>query len=68
MNNITINNNPNKKRPIPDSPENRKRNKTVSSKLRRSIAFTGWRRNIGAREKIEAKELRSKHITLDLGS
>lgn len=43
----------------------RKRNRKISSKLRRSIAFAGWRRNIGAREKIEAKELRSKHITLD---
>lgn len=41
---------------------NRKRNKKVSDKLRRSIAFAGWRRNIGAREKIEAKELRAKQI------
>lgn len=39
---------------------NRKKNKTVSHKLKRAIAFAGWRRNIGAREKIIAKELRSK--------
>ncbi len=44
---------------------NRKRNKTVSGKLRRSIVFTGWRRNISAREKIEVKELRSKQLPLD---
>ncbi len=44
---------------------NRKRNKTVTGKLRRSIAFAGWRRNIGAREKIGAKELRSKQIILE---
>ena len=42
----------------------RKRNKTVTGKLRRNIAFAGWRRNIGAREKIEAKELRSKQSIL----
>lgn len=40
----------------------RKRNKKISNKLRRSMAFAGWRRNIGAREKIEAEELRSKQI------
>ena len=44
---------------------NKKKNKKVSNKLRRSIAFAGWRRNIGAREKNEAKELRSKQIFLD---
>ena len=43
----------------------RKKNKKVSDKLRRSIAFAGWRRNIGSREKIEAKELRSKQIILE---
>ena len=40
----------------------RKKNKKVSAKRRRSMVFSGWRRNIGAREKIEAKELRSKQI------
>lgn len=39
---------------------NRKRNKSVSHKLKRAMVFSGWRRNIGAREKIIAKELRSK--------
>lgn len=43
----------------------RKKNKKVSNKLRRSIVFAGWRRNIGAREKIEAKELRSKQFVLE---
>lgn len=39
-----------------------KRNRSVTHKLKRAIAFSGWRRNIGAKEKITAKELRSKHI------
>ncbi|KKS00591.1 MAG: hypothetical protein UU52_C0030G0007 [Candidatus Levybacteria bacterium GW2011_GWB1_41_21] len=36
------------------------RNKSLSKKRKRAIAFAGWRRNIGAREKIIAKELRDK--------
>ena len=44
---------------------NKKTNRTASGKLKRNIAFSGWRRNIGAREKIEAKELRSRQIILE---
>ena len=39
---------------------NRKKNKSLSHKLKRAMAFAGWRRNIGANEKIIAKELRSR--------
>jgi hypothetical protein len=44
---------------------NRKRNKSVTHKLKRTLAFASWRRNIGAREKITAKTLRSKQVILD---
>jgi len=44
---------------------NRKKNRTLSGKLKRTIVFAGWRRNIGARERIIAKELRSKQAILD---
>jgi len=44
---------------------NRKRNKSLTHKLKRAVAFAGWLRNIGAREKITAKTLRSKQVILD---
>lgn len=32
------------------------KNKTTSHKLKRALAFTGWRRNISGKEKWSAKE------------
>ncbi len=40
----------------------RLRNNSISHKLNRAIAFAGWRRNISGKEKLIAKELRSKKI------
>jgi len=34
------------------------KNKSISHKLKRAIAFSGWRRNISAKEKLNAKESR----------
>ncbi|KKP80978.1 MAG: hypothetical protein UR81_C0010G0006 [Candidatus Levybacteria bacterium GW2011_GWB1_35_5] len=41
---------------------NRRKNKSVSHKLKRNIASASWRRNISAREKIIAKELRDNKL------
>ena len=41
------------------------KNKYVSHKLKRSIAFASWRRNISGKEKLIAKELRSKQAITD---
>ena len=35
------------------------RSKSISHKLKRAVAFAGWRRNISGKE-IDRKELRSK--------
>ncbi len=40
------------------------RSKSISHKLKRTIAFAGWRRNISGKEKLITKELRSKKINL----
>lgn len=36
------------------------RNRSISRKLKRAIVFSGWRRNISAKEKIIAKESRNR--------
>ena len=40
------------------------RSKSISHKLKRATAFAGWRRNISGKEKLIAKELRSKKINV----
>lgn len=41
------------------------KNKSVSKKLKRSMAFNSWRRNISGKEKLNAQESR-KEITNEL--
>lgn len=36
------------------------KNKSASHKLKRAMAFASWRRSISGKEKLIAKELRSK--------
>lgn len=38
------------------------KNKTISHKLKRALAFSGWRRNISGKEKWTAKESRKANF------